>query len=114
MIKITYDNFEEFSEGLSSIRLSKAINKGFAVAGPVVQGSARKETPVLTGTLQRGWKTLAWNMYYEIYNRTKYGPFVNWGTKFITANPFMERGLDNVLTTVRVILFSALRKELYK
>lgn len=58
MIKVTYDNFEEFSEGLDSIRLAKAVNKGFAVAGPVVQGSARKETPVITGTLQRGWKTV--------------------------------------------------------
>ena len=114
MIKVTYEGFEEFSKGLGTIKFSKAINKGFRIAGPIIQWSVRKETPVRTGTLQRGWKTIPGNMYYEIKNKTKYGPFVNFWTKFITANPFMEKWFNQVKNTVKVIVFTQLRKELYK
>lgn len=112
MLKVTYIGFEEFSRKLNEVRLERAINKGFVLAGTLIQNSVKKETPVDTSTLQRNWKTKPGNLYYTISNITKYGKFVHWGTRYITANPFMDRGLEKVEEKSRMVVFSQLIKEL--
>ena len=52
-----------------------------------------KETPVKTGNLRRKWllKRVS-DSVYEIYNKVKYAPHVEWGTKAhdIEGNPLLK------------------------
>lgn len=112
-MKIIYENFGEYSEKLGSKNLKKVVNRTFPVMGSLIKGSVSVETPVRTGTLQRGWKMIKGNMYVEVRDNVKYWPFVNNGTRFIKANPFMDRGFNKVEGRIRLLLFTALRKEIY-
>ena len=114
MFKIVYENFWEFAEKLWNKNLKRVINRTFPIMGSLIKWSVQVETPVRTGTLQRGWRMIKWNMQVVVEDRVKYWPFVNNGTRFIKANPFMERGFKKVEGQIRLLLFTALRKEIYK
>lgn len=77
MIHVTYENFGEVADKLGSKEFRRRINAVFPVAGALIKKGVSIETPVRTGTLQRGWKMINGPMVTMVDNQTKYGPFVN-------------------------------------
>lgn len=114
MLKVSYKWFSEFIDKISNFDFEKALNNGLSKWGLLAFRSIAIETPVDTGTLRRGWRLNKGNMYVKLENRTKYGRFIHDGTKFIKANPFMERGFEKVKSRVKAMVFSEIRKQIFE
>ena len=69
------------------------IDEAVKATAATTMGNIMKATPVVTGNLRRKWliKKVS-NMVYEVYNKVKYAPHVEWGTKphDIEGNPLLR------------------------
>ena len=82
----TLKAFDDFAE-----HVNKSIADNVALSLLRIQGEAKKHTPVDKGRLRAGnqIKIDADRLGGVVYNDVYYGPFVEWGTRFMAARPFL-------------------------
>lgn len=112
MIKVTYEGFAEMGRYMTSRKFALALGRGLAKAWALVYRGVSVETPVRTGTLQRGWKMVTGTMQVRVENNVKYWPFVNDGTRFISAQQFMEKWFNKVAPMIHGIIAYEVKKAL--
>lgn len=70
------------------------LKDAFTRIGAQATAKVRSATPTASGALQKTVKQSKRQNSVYIYagsKRAYYGPFIHWGTKHITANPWMTR-----------------------
>lgn len=99
-VTVDYDRFDEI-EAAIELSVEHAIND----AGSMIAETAQAIVPVDTGRL-RASITLnkIGNLIVEVFTVVEYGPYVEYGTRYMAAQPFMrpayERNYANIVAQV--------------
>ena len=103
MAKMELEGVEELLSELGKLgdQSKRVENKALREAGSVVEDAIKNEAPVRSGTLKKsiktsGVKTKDGMKHVEVGpgNDGFYGKFIEFGTVYIKANPFMGRGYE--------------------
>ena len=87
-LEIKWTNFFKI---LWSRKLKYWVHKWIVKVLQFLEWKAIPETPIMTWTLRKWYKTKAIWIWGKLYNGTEYAGFVHDWTKYITANPFLRR-----------------------
>lgn len=63
--------------------------------GFIVEGAAKRRTPVDTGTLRRSITSRTEGNAAYVGSAVVYAPFVHGGTRFMAGRPFLEEGIED-------------------
>lgn len=92
-------------------KVKDELNKAIRFAGVRIQREAKIEAPVLTGNLRSQIRfTNLQDGRGVVGSYVQYSVYVHEGTKFMKANPFMERALIASKADINVIFNTAVRK----
>jgi HK97 gp10 family phage protein len=105
--------------GSLSSELKQEAYDAFTKAGYIVEGNAKKHTPIDTGLLMRSINTssrisMKGEPHVVISPHTNYATYVHQGTRKMKARPYMSEGYDDskakIETIMRKMLTNIVRK----
>ena len=98
---------DEFGKKLSAAKIDKA--RLLSKIALTVQGNSERVTPVKTGTLKRSVTTRVEASADRAFIGTniEYARFVHDGTRYMTARPFFQQGMEASRDTVNQLLEDA-------
>lgn len=74
-------------------KIRKAVEKGNAKSAKFMQDAVKRETPVDTGKLRRGWKAKVHAYTWSLENKVPYGFYVHEGTRAHIILPVRKKAL---------------------
>lgn len=93
-------------------QIKAALSRILAKSLLIVEGETKKEAPVDTGRLRSsitdGKELFA--TFARIGPTVSYAKFVEYGTRFMKANPFMKRGAENSLPKIEEVIHNEIKK----
>ena len=108
-------NFETVAKRLIDIgpQGQKALTKTLVKGGHLVETAAKEKCPVRTGRLRSSITTEKVKPF-EVHVGTNvfYGPFVEYGTRKMSAQPYLRPSLFEKQSTIKKMLLEALREVL--
>lgn len=106
-VTVDYNRIPEIEQAIIA-RVGEAVEDGAAGIVETAQSIVAVDTGRLRAsiTFER-----VGNMIYEVFTIVEYGPFVEYGTRFMAAQPFMrpayERNYPKILAAVELAIRSA-------
>ena len=94
-------NAQQFAAAID--KAAKEIAEGKEVLqriALVVEGNAKRHTPVKTGTLRRSITTRVEGNAAYVGTSVEYAVFVHDGTKYMAGRPFLTEGLDDSVSQI--------------
>lgn len=85
------------------------IHSGLEEVGAMLKGEIRSATPVITGKLRDSNDYQVDNKELTLYNTAEYAKFVELGTIFQVAQPFMRETIYKNVSKISEIIKSNLR-----
>jgi hypothetical protein len=82
---------------------SGPVGRHLFATGKLVEGAAKRRTPVDTGRLRASITTALFKVPYDPYlacrvgTDVEYAPYVHEGTRYVTGRPFLEDALREVV-----------------
>lgn len=106
-VEVHYDRFDEIEQAVLA-RVDEALGDSAAEIQETAQAIVAVDTGRLRAsiTMQR-----VGNLIYEVFTVVEYGPYVEYGTRYMAAQPFMRpayernyaRTLANIETAIRSV-----------
>ena len=91
----------------------KAAEKELQLTALEIERDAKLNAPVDTGMLRASITSTGSGSEYEIGTNVEYAPFVEYGTKYMAARPFLfpafEKGVRDLQKNIKKAVISALR-----
>ena len=91
----------------------KAAEKELQLTALEIERDAKLNAPVDTGMLRASITSTGSGSEYEIGTNIEYAPFVEFGTKYMAAQPFLfpafEKGVRDLQKNIKKAVISALR-----
>ena len=91
----------------------KAAEKELQLTALEIERDAKLNAPVDTGTLRASITSTGSGSEYEIGTNLEYAPFVEYGTRYMAAQPFLfpafEKGVKDLKKNISKAVASALR-----
>ena len=84
-------------------RVVRAIQGSVRKAGFIVERHSKMRSPVDTGRMRSSINTTVRGLSATIRPMVHYAQFVHNGTRFMRAQPFMTRGLNDSITEIRAV-----------
>ena len=104
---------QEFIDKIDDKReVTNALNKGIRKVVFFLEGEAIPLTPIDKGFLRNSYKEKFSNLEGTLYNTRKYGIFLHEGTRYIKANPFLEKTIDQNKREVELVMNEELQHNL--
>ena len=113
-ISITIDGLDEAQGLLGAVqdKIKDGIRKGLAEAGEIVVKDAKAECPVDTGELQGSIKKRVEDNTCTAFASAAHGMYVEFGTRYQRAQPFMVPALIDNEDAIRQIIADAVTGDL--
>ena len=91
----------------------KAAEKELQLTALEIERDAKLKAPVDTGMLRASITSTGSGSEYEIGTNLEYAPFVEYGTRYMAAQPFLfpafEKGVKDLKKNINKAVISALR-----
>ena len=101
------------SLGRSVEKAIKAAEKELQLTALEIERDAKLNAPVDTGMLRASITSTGSGSEYEIGTNLEYAPFVEYGTRYMAAQPFLfpafEKGVGELQKNIKKAVMSALR-----
>lgn len=81
----------KLNQAASSVASAKGLIARIALS---VEGKAKRLAPVRTGTLRRSITSRVETTRGYVGSNVEYAPFVEYGTRYMEAQPFLEPAID--------------------
>lgn len=97
-IKIT-ENFKEVANSLKSKSeaATRAAERELQLSALEVESKAKQNAPVDTGMLRASISTTGGGSEYEVGTNIEYAPFIEYGTRYQAAQPFLSPAFQLVI-----------------
>ncbi len=106
-IETLFKNF-----GAKPEKLKAAMSRIIAGAALIIEGGAKKRTPVLTGRLRASITSDIKTDHAIVSPHTNYALFVHEGTKRMKPRPFMKWGVQDTTKNLRSFVLKEVRQAL--
>lgn len=93
-------------------RVKVAVGGVFRGNANVVLSDMQRRTPVDTGELRGSETATSDDTSLTVKAAAEHGPYVHYGTRYMTARPFMQDALDAAVPRVQSDLIAAITREL--
>ena len=112
-IRITH-NIDDVRKALkkSPERVGRHLSIAIRKSAFLVERFAKKNAPVDTGRLRGSISSTIMPLVATISPKVNYAVFVHEGTRFITGNPFMDKGFRSAQTAIVRVFNSEIGKAL--
>lgn len=90
-------------------QMNSKIDNSLEMIGLHGVSNITTEAPVDTGRLKASNDYEVSGLALLFYNTADYAPYVEFGTRFVMANPFMLRGINNSMAGFNRIIGESLR-----
>jgi len=116
-VKMTFNpSLDEVARKI--IKVPQVINKNMPdalkKAAFIVEGEAKKVTPVDTGRLRASIYTTVKSMSAIVQPKTNYALYVHQGTRRMTARPFMKEGMERSQSRIERIFGKSVKTSILK
>lgn len=113
-IKIKLEGDKELQRMLKRCRNPDKIKACVKSAGATMQQTAQRNAPVVTGTLRRSIMLNITNggMQAEVQPTVHYGAYVELGTRFMNARPYLKPALDKAQGEFKALVEAAVMTEI--
>lgn len=116
MIKIVVSGADSFQAFIAKLppAIEKSADETCAVIAEMAAARSRDIVPVRTGRLQRSVQV--WNpapMMYQVGSILNYAPFVEYGTRFMRAQPYLRPAAQEASLKITQTMKEKLLEALY-
>lgn len=73
-------------------------------AALIVEGNAKRRSPVRTGNLRRSITNRVEDTEAFVGTNVEYAPYVHYGTRYSPAQPFLEEGLEDSRSEIEAMM----------
>jgi HK97 gp10 family phage protein len=113
-VKIRLEGDKELKKMLKRCKNPEKIKACVKNAGSTMQQTAQRNAPVDTGTLRRSITLTITNggMQAEVQPTVHYGAYVELGTRFMNARPYLKPALDKAQAEFKSLVEAAVMTEI--
>ena len=98
-INIKVTGIDKLTEALNTERTNERLKKAVQVNAAQVHRKANRKVPVITGFLKRSIQPPSFSsdgMYAIVRATAEYAPYIEFGTRFRAAKPYMTPAFNEV------------------
>jgi HK97 gp10 family phage protein len=111
MAEVTWEGIDTFTARLQKMAEGTAIETAMGTVGKNAKETMDSNTPVRTGKLKEGNTLEVKGLTFTLSNSTDYAIYVEMGTRFMHAEPFLAPAVESAIQEMPEILSKALLEE---
>lgn len=98
-VHVTFSGVEELENAIADLatRVPGRIEEEMKSIGDGAKNFMDAHTPVKTGKLKSGNQVEVTRLEMTVSNNVEYAPYVNYGTRYMSAHPFFEPTLEYIM-----------------
>lgn len=106
-VRVVFDRIPAVAPGVA-----RTTDQEIEASARRIQAGAMVRTPVVTGTLRRGWQAGPIKGGWEVRNDITYAPYIEWGTRYIAPRAMLTQAVAAEAPRLPAGITAAIRRDL--